>query len=274
MESKKSDPSPSSPFWGAGSPSRAMPSTASAAASAAGFSAAGFSAALNPRDWRRVRRASSSNSTCRNFHVSSSSSDALCCAFTLQNPWMAALSPATAASKSSIAGSSCSSRTCCTRTAVGPSVPSGCFDAPKETSRPPKANVAPHGRFSHAGAFLRGVAGPTALYDTLKSGFTTFSFSPTVQSVRLYRPTRPSNEAAENSPGVVGLHCTSKFQLPLEGSSQSGSPESVSQQMVRLSFPEDSIREESAWHQARDSTPLVCPENSRSGEMEFLRSHT
>mmetsp|Transcript_24380 Transcript_24380/g.43411 ORF Transcript_24380/g.43411 Transcript_24380/m.43411 type:complete len:202 (+) Transcript_24380:2555-3160(+) len=75
-------------------------------------------------------------------------------------------------------------------------------------------------------------------------------------------------------PGVEGDHARSKFQLLLGGSSVMIEPLSISQQIVRLSLPALSIRDGSRVHQAKDRTPLVCADNSCSGDMLFRRSQS
>ena len=54
--------------------------------------------------------------------------------------------------------------------------------------------------------------------------------------------TFPSNEAAESSAGILGDHCTSKFQLALGGSSHVTAPVKGDKHSVRLSLPDVSRR--------------------------------
>ena len=84
----------------------------------------------------------------------------------------------------------------------------------------------------------------------------------------------PSNDDVDKMPGDVLLHCTSKFQFALAGSSEMTSPASVSQHSVRLSLPHVSNSDGSCKFHAMARTPLECATNSRAGEMEFLKSHT
>mmetsp|Transcript_27610 Transcript_27610/g.65510 ORF Transcript_27610/g.65510 Transcript_27610/m.65510 type:complete len:216 (+) Transcript_27610:188-835(+) len=144
----------------------------------------------------------------------------------------------------------------------------------KDTSRPPKPKVAPTGRAIHLGAFASGFAGPMGTWLTLKSSLTTSVMPLPVHWRRLCTVTLPSNDAVVKIPGTDGDHATSKFQLPLGGSSVTMLLLSMSQQIVRLSFPLVSISEGSVRYHAMERTPLECPASSFSGETLFLKSHS
>mmetsp|Transcript_13317 Transcript_13317/g.48470 ORF Transcript_13317/g.48470 Transcript_13317/m.48470 type:complete len:274 (+) Transcript_13317:1486-2307(+) len=155
--------------------------------------------------------------------------------------------------------------------AGAPAAAGGCSRvSEKLTSLPPNPKHTPHGRRSHRGARVGTRAGLTSPADPKKAS----SAAPAPPPRALCSCTLPSKLAVEHSPGTVGDHCTSKFQLSLGGSSLTTSPVIVSQHSVRLSLPHVSSRPESAGHQDMASTPLVCPTNSFSGEMELRRSHT
>ena len=72
--------------------------------------------------------------------------------------------------------------------------------------------------------------------------------------------------------GSRGDHCTSKVGRVVEGSSQTMSPVDTSQQMVRLSLPEERSRLESCGHHEAARMPLVCPCSSRTGMVALRRS--
>mmetsp|Transcript_14440 Transcript_14440/g.36172 ORF Transcript_14440/g.36172 Transcript_14440/m.36172 type:complete len:361 (+) Transcript_14440:2369-3451(+) len=146
-------------------------------------------------------------------------------------------------------------------------VPSGCGCGGggtfvKLASFPPKPNVAPHGLFSHFGAWRWGAGCPSRAGGGPKSS-------------RLYMHTFPSNDAVDRMPGTSGLHLTSKFQLLPAELSATTDPCDMSQQSVRLSFPlvSNMFGSPGAPH-AMESTPLWCPCSSFRGLMELRRSHT
>jgi hypothetical protein len=141
---------------------------------------------------------------------------------------------------------------------------------PNPASCPPNPNVAPHGLRIQAGALFMGCFGAgcaTPYWSTAP-----LPIEGADACCRLYKPTRPSKEEVESTPGVVVDHCTSKFQFELAGSSARISPASVSQHSVRLSFPQVSKSPGSALDHAIARTPLLCPTNSLAGDMEFRKS--
>lgn len=62
--------------------------------------------------------------------------------------------------------------------------------------------------------------------------------------------------------------------LCLAGVTACSAPAPTSQQMVRLSLPEERRKEESCGHHDMPSTPLACPWNSRMGDTLLRRSHS
>mmetsp|Transcript_26313 Transcript_26313/g.84185 ORF Transcript_26313/g.84185 Transcript_26313/m.84185 type:complete len:662 (-) Transcript_26313:135-2120(-) len=272
-------------------PSSAPPSPPSAAASAAASSAGAgghtassatcsAAASASPRPslksrWESSsRRASPSNSTRRNPHVSASPPTEPA-ALLSQKAFMVTLSPpAMACSNSRDLSTSPLSVTTWWILIWGLGVASGCAGfatCPSVTRRPPNPNCAPHGRRIHTGARFIASLGPSTL---LKFASRPLLVAGALQCSSSWTAILPSNEAVERMPGVRGDHCTSKFQLELAGSSARTLPSLESHTSVRLSLPQVRSSAGSAVHHAIESTPLVCPTSSLRGEMELRRSHT
>mmetsp|Transcript_14619 Transcript_14619/g.36386 ORF Transcript_14619/g.36386 Transcript_14619/m.36386 type:complete len:490 (-) Transcript_14619:471-1940(-) len=256
---------------------------AACAAAAAAASCAAISAS-KPSLRSSSRLPSTSNSRLRKAHVSASSAagSASPSALPLQYACRVGFSPPAMACSncSDRCTRSCSVTTCemlmtdwsrCT-TCPEPSVACTLWLL-KVTSLPPKPKVAPMGRRIHCGALRSGTVSPVDWWVTVKSAFTVSVTLASVHECRLFTATCPSKDAVEKTPGTLGHHCTSKFQLLLVGSSHRMSALCTSQQMVRLSLALDSSRVGSWCDHAMLSTPFVWPTNSLRGDTLLRRSH-